>query len=255
MLPPGVHALQPKGRRNSIFWAHHLGLNLAKEMGDDQPFISVGLTAEDVTMLGEAPTLQRIAGCLLDKILATQAESPYTIGGLCLGGVLAYEIASQLQDSGREVSLLVLLDPPSPSYLDSCDSVGPKFSYLRYSLKRAAKLGPRVSLKYFREHLFKLLPRSMRLDLIRTEVAIAREMIETAAFEYQPRKYEGKVLLLLASERPPHVNFLPGWQAVVPRSLHTHYVDGHHRDLIRAPHVKGVAGAILSHLKPAGEEA
>jgi amino acid adenylation domain-containing protein len=254
MLPPGVHALQPKGMRNSIFWAHHLGLNLAKEMGDDQPFISVGLTAEDVTMLGEAPTLQRIAGCLLDKILATQAESPYTIGGLCLGGVLAYEIASQLQDSGREVSLLVLLDPPNPSYLDSCDSVAPKFSYLRYILKRAAKLGPRVSLKYFREHLFKLLPRSMRLDLIRTEVAIAREMIETAAFEYQPRKYEGKVLLMLASERPPHVDFLPGWQAVVPRSLHTHYVDGHHRDLIRAPHVKGVAGAILSHLKPAGEE-
>ena len=40
MLPPGVHALQPKGMRNSIFWAHHLGLNLAKEMGDDQPFIS-----------------------------------------------------------------------------------------------------------------------------------------------------------------------------------------------------------------------
>ena len=42
-------------------------------------------------------------------------------------------------------------------------------------------------------------------------------MIEAAALAYQPEKYEGKVLLLLASDRPPHVNFLPGWQAVVPR--------------------------------------
>ena len=73
-------------------------------------------------------------------------------------------------------------------------------------------------------------------------------MLNAAVLAYQPEKYEGKVLLLLASDRPPHVNLLPGWQAVVPLSLHTHYVDGHHAELLHKDNVQSVAGAILSHL-------
>jgi thioesterase domain-containing protein len=73
-------------------------------------------------------------------------------------------------------------------------------------------------------------------------------MIEDAARAYQPEKYEGKVLLLLASDRPPHLNFVPGWKAVVPRNLHTHYVDGHHRELLDGQNVQSVADAIASHL-------
>ena len=115
-LPPGVLALRNSGTRHKIFWVHYLNPNLAKVIGDDQSFFSVALTAEDVLSLGEAPTLQSIATCLLRKILATQTEGPYTIGGQCLGGILAYEIAFQLRAAGREVSLLVLLDTPNPAY-------------------------------------------------------------------------------------------------------------------------------------------
>jgi thioesterase domain-containing protein len=78
-------------------------------------------------------------------------------------------------------------------------------------------------------------------------------MIETAAFEYRPKQYQGKVLLLLASERPPHVNYLPGWQAVIPDNLHTQYVEGHHRNLITAPYVEGIADAIISHLNSSSD--
>ena len=54
-------------------------------------------------------------------------------------------------------------------------------------------------------------------------------MIEAAASGYQPKKYDGKVLLLLASDHPL-MDFLPGWQALVPRNLHAHYLDGRHLD-------------------------
>jgi thioesterase domain-containing protein len=73
-------------------------------------------------------------------------------------------------------------------------------------------------------------------------------MLNAAVLAYQPEKYEGKLLLLLASEHPPHLNLLPGWQAVVPRNLYPQYVDGHHRDLLKAPNVRRVADAIVSHL-------
>jgi amino acid adenylation domain-containing protein len=253
-LPPGVVALRNSGTGHRIFWVHYLNANLANLIGDDQSFFSVGLTAEDLPSLGGAPTLQSIATCLLRKILATQTEGPYAIGGLCLGGILAYEIASQLRAAGREVSLLVLLDTPHPSDLEACLSMTLKVSYLRYIMKRAVKLGPQISLTYLGKRLVTKLPRSIRGNFAGTEMSIGQEMIETAAFEYRPGKYEGEVLLLLATERPPHVNLIPGWLEVIPRNLHTQYVDGHHRDLLDAPDVKGVADAILYHLNSSSAE-
>jgi amino acid adenylation domain-containing protein len=248
-LPPGVLAMQPYGTRSSIFWVHNLNVNLAKVIGDDQPFFGVALTAEDFALLGETPTQQSIAACLLGKILATQSKGPYTIGGGCFGGILAYEIASQLRAAGHEVSLLVLLDAPSPSYLEWRDSQTYK---LRYLLKRAAGLGPRTSLVHFYEHLLKRFT-AVTEKSIGTEMSVAEEMIRTATHAYRPEKYEGEALLLLASGGPNHESFLPGWQALVPRNLHVRHVEAHHRDLLDAQNVRSVADAIV-HFKAIADQ-
>ena len=247
MLPPGVLALHPSGNGNGIFWLHYLSIDLAKQFGEDQPFFSVALTTEDIASLGESPTLQSIAACQLRKILVTQPQGPYTIGGLCLGGVLAYEIASQLRAAGHAVSLLVLLDPPNPTYVESCDSLARKVRYLGYVVRRAARLGVRTSMLYFREHLLGHFARLAGTKPARTETIIAQELSEAAMFKYQPGKYDGNVLLLLAAESPPHVNYLPGWQAVVNGNLHVQYVNAHHRDLLKASNVQTVAEAIAYH--------
>jgi thioesterase domain-containing protein len=247
-LPPGVLALHPHGTRNNIFWVHHLNGNLPKAIGNDQPFFVVALTSEDILSLGEAPTLQSIAELHVRKILETQSKGPYIVGGQCAGGILAYETAYQLQTSGHEVSVLVLVDAPNLAYLESHDSLTGKVSYLSYLLKRVARLGLRTSSVYLRERLLKRFARTLGAESARTEMRVTQELIEAASRGYQPEKYEGKVLLLLASDRPPHRNFLPGWQAVVPRNLHTHYVDGHHRELEKTQNMQSVADAIVSHL-------
>ena len=248
VLPAGVLSLQPNGTRPSIFWVHYLNVNLAKEFGDDQPVFLITLVAADFASLGEKPTLQNIAMCLLNKILATQSEGPYNIGGLCIGSILAYEIASQLRAAGHEVSLLVLLDAPSPSYLESYNSLTAKLSRPRYLLERNARLGLRQSLFNLRKRLTKYFAGSVRAKFAWTEISDAQDLIESAALAYRPERYEGKVLLLLASERTPHVNFLPGWQAVVPHNLHTRYMNGYHRELMTAQNVRNIADVINSHL-------
>ena len=86
-------------------------------MGENRPFLFVGYTEEDFTSLDKAPSLQAIAACLVQKILFVQPTGPYTLGGFSLGGTLAIEMASQLRSAGHQVSLLVLVDPPNPSYL------------------------------------------------------------------------------------------------------------------------------------------
>jgi amino acid adenylation domain-containing protein len=232
----------PCRTRHNLFWVHsHLSAGMAKVIGDDQPFRSVLLTPEDFSFLGETPTLQNFAGCLLRKIQAVQSEGPYTIGGFCLGGLLAYEIASQLRTAGHEVSLVAIVDAPNPSYIESCDSPTSKMKYARYLLKRATRLDLPTSLAYLRERF---------AGTERTK-SPENEMLQAAALAYQPEKYEGKVLLILAAEHPPHVNFLPGWQKVVPDDLYTRYVDAHHRDFHKEKILRSVADVIVSHLPSA----
>jgi amino acid adenylation domain-containing protein len=251
VLPAGVVALQPKGTRNSIFWMHYFNFSLANVVGDDQPFLVVRMMAEDFPSLGETPTFESIAACHVRKILATQPHGPYTVGGLCLGAVLAFEVAQQLRAAGHEVSLL-LLDPPSPSNL--VDGMRPRFSQPLYLLKRASRLGLKTSLAKIRERMSARITPPSETESPRTEVHIAQEMLETAASAYRPKQYDGRVLVVLASERPPHLDFLPAWQMVVPNNLHAQYLEGHHEDLIKGQSAQRVVDAIHSHLVSVTEQ-
>jgi thioesterase domain-containing protein len=99
------------------------------------------------------------------------------------------------------------------------------------------------------DHLLKRISDLVNIRTLTRRKSPAQHLIETAAAGYHPENYEGKVLLLLASERAPHVNFLPEWQALIPRILYTHYISGHHSDLLKMPNVKEVADVIGSHLR------
>lgn len=253
-LPPGVTSIRPTGLGDIVFWIHYPCLDLAKELGDNHPFFFVMLTAEDCARLGKNPTLQNISACLLSKILDTQPNGPYTIGGYCLGGVLAYEIATQLRALGQEVSLLVMLDPPNPSSVPSCDTLSSKARYVRYLLKRAMRLGARTSWTYLQERLLQWFACAIGTKPARSDARVAQEMSEAAMFKYQPKKYNGKVLLVLAAERPPHVNFLPDWEGLITGKLHLQYLDAHHRDVLRAKNVRIVAEILTSHVGLVNQE-
>jgi amino acid adenylation domain-containing protein len=248
-LPPGVFVLHPQGTRQNIFWLHTLPIPLAKELGDDQPFFFVTLTARDIALLGETPSMRDIAACLLDKIMTTQPRGPYILGGICAGSVLAYEVASQLLAAGEEVSVLLLLDSPTQPYLRSSKALSTRLKHPRYYLYRAARVGWRRSLANLCRRAIPYLPRSIRPRFLATESNVAHRVIENAAFVYQPVKYEGKVLLLLAKERDPLFDFLPGWKSVVPRDLSVFYVQGRHRYLIASNNLREIANLIQSTLK------
>ena len=254
LLPSGVLPLQPHGSRPSIFWVHYVNANLAKEFGESQPLFFVILTAADLASLGVKPTLQCIAACLVGKILAAQPEGPYNIGGLCVGSVLAYEVASQLRTAGHKVSLLVLLDAPSSSYLRWHDSLLAKLISLRFLLARNSRLGLRQSFFNFRQRLIRHFSLWKNTKSAWTEISGAHRLVESAAFAYHPEKYQGNVLLLLASERNPPFDFLPGWQALVSGNLQVQYVKGHHRELLTPQNVGGIAETIFSHLITATDQ-
>lgn len=241
--PPGVLALQPNGRGEAVFWVHYANEGLATALGTSQPFLSVVLTIEDMISMGESPTLEKIAACHVEKILETQSKGPFNLGGFCAGGVLAYEVASLLRTAGHDVSLLVIVDAPNPS--------PPKLKKLLHYVHWIAVKGGMTALsRTVRKHLEGRFRRFAGRVSNENEMRTAQDMIEAAAARYKPRKYDGRVLLVQASDRI-HLDFLYGWREVVRDSLNNEYVAGHHDELMKANRVNEVGQVILSHIQPA----
>ncbi|MDJ0730539.1 MAG: amino acid adenylation domain-containing protein [Crocosphaera sp.] len=55
-------------------------------------------------------TIKAIASHYIDQIRTVQPQGPYLLGGFCLGGNIAFEMAEQLQRQGEEIALLFLID-------------------------------------------------------------------------------------------------------------------------------------------------
>jgi amino acid adenylation domain-containing protein len=110
-----VTAVQAGGSRRPIFFAHgdfeYGGLychNLARHLGPDQPLYAVTPHGLDG---GPLPwSIETMAADRIEALKAVQPTGPYRLGGLCNGGVLAFEMARQLQSRGEAVEALLLVD-------------------------------------------------------------------------------------------------------------------------------------------------
>src|SRR5437660_3850901 len=111
----GVTALNTRGTKRPFFFFHgHWAGNaffcfpLAQGLGDDQPFYA--LDPYPLDHLRVLPSLEEMAAGHIRVIRSIQPEGPYLLGGFCNGGLIAYEMARQLDAVGQKVDLLVLID-------------------------------------------------------------------------------------------------------------------------------------------------
>ncbi|MES2695947.1 MAG: amino acid adenylation domain-containing protein, partial [Verrucomicrobiota bacterium] len=96
--------IQGKGDRAPLYFVHGVGggmfwgyANIAKYLGGERPvfaFKSRGLDGQP-----EWPTIEEMATHYLADLRAQQPHGPYLIAGYCFGGVVAYEMARQLDDA------------------------------------------------------------------------------------------------------------------------------------------------------------
>jgi thioesterase domain-containing protein/enoyl-CoA hydratase/carnithine racemase len=96
-----------------VFWFHGEGGGVEGYQSIAQtcsrPFY--GLQARG-RMSAEAPIygIKAMASYYIQLIQATQPKGPYDLGGYSLGGILAYETARQLQETGQRVRSIVMVD-------------------------------------------------------------------------------------------------------------------------------------------------
>ena len=110
--------MNSSGTRPPLIYFHgnfhgtgHSAISLAKLLGADQPlFVVVPHGTEDEPI---PRSIETMAADRLRLILDAQPEGPYRLGGKCLGGIVAFEVARMLIADGNEVEMVVMLDPPT----------------------------------------------------------------------------------------------------------------------------------------------
>lgn len=111
--------IRPGSGKTSLFLIHSIAgeltwmKHLANQLPPEWPlygFAAPGLNSD-------APffyCLEAMAAAYLRDIRRQQPHGPYLLGGYSMGGVVAYEIARQLQAMGETVALLVVIDAFAP---------------------------------------------------------------------------------------------------------------------------------------------
>jgi thioesterase domain-containing protein/acyl carrier protein len=87
---------------------------LAAELGPNQPLYVV--TYDDLFVSNTDRSLSDLAAELAQRIRDHHPHGPYYLGGMCLAGYVAFAIARELCQQGKEVAFLAIIDMPVPEY-------------------------------------------------------------------------------------------------------------------------------------------
>ena len=172
-----VQTVQAEGSRTPFFFLHgdwtggaFYCFALARACGPDQPFYV--LEPYRFSAQEQVPTLETIAAAHIEAMRKVRPQGPYQLGGFCNGGLLAYEMARQLERGGEQVDFLGLIDPSPPvqsSLLRMvCDAAQ---KARRAGSERQANLYLRA--RHTQRHIYRrLLPRGGRVQDFGRLVAI-----------------------------------------------------------------------------------
>jgi amino acid adenylation domain-containing protein len=264
--------IRPQGSLPPLFLMHPAEGNvlcyadLVRHLVADRPVY--GLQARGLT--GEEPPHTRIedmAAEYVQLIRGVQAEGPYWLGGWSTGGLVALEVARQIEGQGESVALVALLD----THLPQPDRQPPKIDPAQRMADFARQKGLELPDDFLRlppeEQLQVFLERARAADALppglgeeqihrlqRRSSRVFQANIE-AVQHYTPQPYAGPLVLFAAAEQPQGAtDDAPdrGWGQIAS-DLRVHAVPGSHEGMIREPHVREAAaalGACLDSLSP-----
>jgi thioesterase domain-containing protein/acyl carrier protein len=276
-----VIPLQPNGVHPPFFCIHPGGggvlyyRDLAKCIGEDQPFF--GIQAEGLDGAIKWRRIEEIAARYIEEIQQIQPNGPYFLGGLCFGGITAFEMAQQFRAKGENVALLALLDTYAPGY----DRYLPNNRSPRNRLYRVMQrldleignlrvLGRKEKASYLvwrAKRVLGLVARRVRWKagnlLERSGYVLPDRFqeLQQAHFEatqrYMPKAYPGSVTLFRASKQPAGCRSDPllGWKPLVTGRIEVCEVPGYHDSIATGPRAKFLAQQLREYLERARERA
>lgn len=260
-------AIHRSGERPPLFLVHAaegnvlLYRSLGALLGADQPVFGLQSRGLD----GRSPIdgqFEHVARRYVDEIRQVQPHGPYMLGGYCLGGTLALEMARQLIESGESVGLVALIETynirssgwPLPSHLRFINRfiLNPYFHLQNFLA--APGMG---KVAFFREKLRVELTRisaSAHLGWARFQhrltpnrvgapaQAKVADIYEEALAQYEVRPYPGELTLFLPERRLAGFHdHLGGWGKVAQGGIRFYSLPNNPRGSLVEPYVGQLA--------------
>ena len=108
--------IQPDGKPPILFLIHGaegnvlLYRSLAQHLGSHQPVYGIQSKGLQGSRYEQNLDIESIAADYINEIRKVQPEEPYLLGGYCMGGTIALEMACQLERQGSKVALLAMIE-------------------------------------------------------------------------------------------------------------------------------------------------
>ncbi|MCK4359258.1 MAG: amino acid adenylation domain-containing protein [Candidatus Cloacimonetes bacterium] len=230
--------------------------DFAHYLGSEQPFYGLrpkGLDGEEVPYT----CIEKMAEHYINEIRTIQSEGPYFLGGNCFGGIVAFEMAQQLQAQGQKVDLLALFEAYVPGTVYPLSGIKPFFIRLiqriRRHLNNLSRLSPKEKFLYFMEESRNAMKSKIwkiaykfYLDIGRPLPHAFRSVREAnfqALRDYVPKVYSGKLYLYQSDKRFAGFYYEPqmGWEKLATGGIEIYKVPGNHESIWNEPNLKVLA--------------
>jgi amino acid adenylation domain-containing protein len=263
------------GHRGNVIVFHDLAVNL----GPEQPFYGLQAEGLDGKPVGDR-SITEIASNYVKEIQKIQPSGPYFLGGWCMGGTVAYEMAQILRSSGERVALVVMIETNRwkkypkrlPTVSFPLHVIHRTIDRIYYELSVHRTLGNKGRVLYLLrklkdrilmtqvkiEKLIEWIFNKIKIKIPHTRVfklnALA-EMHDKAIRNYNPNPYYGNVVMFRANKQPLGIYPDPtlGWSEYIKGKLELYEFPGHHLNTFIEPSVKDLAQKLKVCIKEASD--
>ena len=207
--------IRPGGSKPPLFLIHAAGGNvliyqdLAKHLGDEQPVYGVQARGLDGKQALHT-SVEEMATAYREEIEKMQPRGPYLLGGYCLGGTIALEVATQLPSEVSRLRFSACLNAHNwvnmkrPSVFSRCFYYVQKFDF---HLRNLWRLGREERGRFFRGKMSELQRRkAVWSDTIMPKSSKSNQAPvhdgslsaiwannDRIAAQYRPRSYPGRI--------------------------------------------------------------
>jgi thioesterase domain-containing protein len=223
--------INTEGSKIPLFLVHsdHGNYTISDYFGPDRPvygFFHPGSKGEEIIYKSN----KEMAKAYLDQILSLRPSGPYCLSGYSFGGVLAFEMAVQLQKMGHEVPFLVIIDSISPLAREpfKWKKNGNIFWQIRKNILSPVKLKIEFHVKLLICKIFFLFNQPVP---VKWRQFYRWETYWLLSQKYKPEKFKGSILLFRTAKNPSSSESL-GWETLAD-DLKMFTIDIHHLALFK----------------------
>ena len=206
-------------------------------------------------------TVEEIAAAYIEQILQVQSASPFFLAGYSFGGVIALEIAQQLESRGLRAEMTLLYDVPNPELLEHNSAIDRLKSFWRNqeststitkSLQLTKRIGQAVQDRATVELENRLAKRMSNDDVAGGfwRHKKCREHHMAVEEHYKPQTFGMPLSLVVATGNSSkfRTDETLGWSGVAA-NLNRIEVPGSHLELFDDPHVDNMVAATEEFLQ------